>query len=484
MPLPNNYFTTRSKPYAVLESDLDSINNYLNSIADEVRPPARGGTGLSAFTIGDLIYASGTTTLAKIALATDGHYLTSNGSIPQYREIVQAEVSGLKATETPTFDQVTTTTKVITDTIDERTGAAGVTIDSVHLKDGGATFISQVDLGSNKIIGVTNPTISSDVANKGYVDSLLQGLDWQESVIDRVDFVTAEPDSPSLGDRYINTVTGTSQDTSQSVTEDYIYEWNNSDWTEIIPNEGYATWVEDEDVLYVYTDIGGPSDWVKFGTTTTHQNLIGAGTNTHSQIDTIISNIGVAGSGNVVDTDSPQTLSNKALSTPSIADFQNSQHDHEDAAGGGGISLDGISDPDKEITTWLASFLSAASGAVLSDSTAGTISYWTLGQNEWAKFVTRVPKTGNVKLFCIASFQATTTFNMTGWYRAISDGDTASTVMTSNAFDLSTNGTDIFFFEIQNGASLAVTANDLLFMAIESEETFGLRVRYMFVQYV
>jgi hypothetical protein len=42
--------------------------------------PARGGTGITSYAIGDLIYASGTTTLAKLAAVAAGSYLRSAGT--------------------------------------------------------------------------------------------------------------------------------------------------------------------------------------------------------------------------------------------------------------------------------------------------------------------------------------------------------------------------------------------------------------------
>ena len=41
---------------------------------------ARGGTGQSSYTVGDILYASGSTTLSKLAASTDGHVLTSTGA--------------------------------------------------------------------------------------------------------------------------------------------------------------------------------------------------------------------------------------------------------------------------------------------------------------------------------------------------------------------------------------------------------------------
>ena len=43
-----------------------------------------GGTGLSTYTTGDLLYASGTTTLSKLGIGTSTQILTSSGSAPQW----------------------------------------------------------------------------------------------------------------------------------------------------------------------------------------------------------------------------------------------------------------------------------------------------------------------------------------------------------------------------------------------------------------
>jgi hypothetical protein len=120
-------------------------------------------------------------------------------------------------------------------------------------------------------VGGVTPIAGADLATKDYVDGLIQGLDWQESVKSFLDLTTAEPVSPTLGDRYINTVTGTSNITAQSVTANNVYEWNGSSWTESVTNEGFAAWVEDQDVVYVFNGAA----WVKFGTTVTHNNTTG-----------------------------------------------------------------------------------------------------------------------------------------------------------------------------------------------------------------
>lgn len=55
-----------------------------------------GGTGLATYTIGDMVYASGTTTLSKLALGTSGYVLTAGASAPAY--VAQSTLSVGSAT--------------------------------------------------------------------------------------------------------------------------------------------------------------------------------------------------------------------------------------------------------------------------------------------------------------------------------------------------------------------------------------------------
>jgi len=43
-----------------------------------------GGTGLSSYTAGDVVYASGTTTLSKLGIGASGYVMTSSGTAPQW----------------------------------------------------------------------------------------------------------------------------------------------------------------------------------------------------------------------------------------------------------------------------------------------------------------------------------------------------------------------------------------------------------------
>jgi len=115
----------------------------------------------------------------------------------------------------------------------------------------------------NSVTLSTVPDVGNDAATKDYVDGLIQGLEWQSSVIDFYDPSASLPDTPTVGDRYISSAT------ANGWTEDYIYEWDGTEWIEINVSSGMAIWVEAADRKYVYNGTG----WVVFGETITHNNL-------------------------------------------------------------------------------------------------------------------------------------------------------------------------------------------------------------------
>jgi len=115
------------------------------------------------------------------------------------------------------------------------------------------------------VVGVS-PTATNHLATKGYIDSVVQGIDWQDSVLDKD--LTSPPGSPSTGDRYIVAASGIG---AWSGHDDDVAEWNGSTWTFDTKSEGMATWVEDENKLYVYNGTA----WVQFGSTISHNNTTG-----------------------------------------------------------------------------------------------------------------------------------------------------------------------------------------------------------------
>ena len=101
----------------------------------------------------------------------------------------------------------------------------------------------------------------------------INSLDWQESVQDELDFTAAEPGAPSDGDRYLNTGSGASSGTGQTVAANDIEVWNGTNWTEITPTEGACTLVEDRDMIIGFNG----SAWVDLGTFANIKDLTDGG---------------------------------------------------------------------------------------------------------------------------------------------------------------------------------------------------------------
>jgi hypothetical protein len=87
--------------------------------------------------------------------------------------------------------------------------------------------------------------------NKYVLKDIFLDVSWQEPIISFLNFTTSEPASPTTGDRYVNTVTGSgSVSTGETFTINYIYEWNGVDWTETVPLQGYTLVNNDDSLIY------------------------------------------------------------------------------------------------------------------------------------------------------------------------------------------------------------------------------------------
>jgi hypothetical protein len=227
-----------------------------------------------------------------------------------------------------------------------------------HVNKGQILVKDPLDMNSKNITGLADPSNAQDAATKSYVDSLSQGLDWQESVLDKD--LTQAPGGPTTGDRYIihrkasANISAVNQGTKKLTIEgdqsanisagdtilvhnstgndgyysvvsvtvvggpsteivvneaipdatadgkvwwtgsaggstwavigpEKIAEYNGASWVGTTPNEGMATWVEDENSLYVYNGTPGVGDWVQFGSTVNHNTLSGLQGGTSNQ---------------------------------------------------------------------------------------------------------------------------------------------------------------------------------------------------------
>ncbi|GAH34924.1 unnamed protein product, partial [marine sediment metagenome] len=109
-----------------------------------------------------------------------------------------------------------------------------------------------LDMAGQKITTLPTPTAGSEPATKEFVESLVQGLDWQESVLGEL----AEPPvSPVPSDRYLVIATATGD---WAEHENDIAEWDGSAWVFTTPNTGFAVWIEDVGSQKVYNG----TNWV------------------------------------------------------------------------------------------------------------------------------------------------------------------------------------------------------------------------------
>lgn len=119
--------------------------------------------------------------------------------------------------------------------------------------------------------------VQAPVADKEYVDSAVQNIDWQRSVLS---FEQDPPGTPSEGERYIIDEDAT----GDWAGEDFkIAEWKDSDWVITTPNEGFVCWVEDENKSYLYNDAYPGGEWVAMSSTVNHSALKGLANDDHAQ---------------------------------------------------------------------------------------------------------------------------------------------------------------------------------------------------------
>jgi hypothetical protein len=91
--------------FTVTNSPVTSSGTLTLSYSGTALPVANGGTGITSYTAGDLLYASATATISKLAIGTSNYVLTSSGTAPQY--VAQSTLSVGSASTATTATNVT-----------------------------------------------------------------------------------------------------------------------------------------------------------------------------------------------------------------------------------------------------------------------------------------------------------------------------------------------------------------------------------------
>jgi len=197
--------------FTVTNSPVTSSGTLTLSYSGTALPVANGGTGITSYTAGDLLYASATATISKLAIGTSNYVLTSSGTAPQY--VAQSTLSVGSASTATTATNVTggaagslvyQTAAATTSTLALGTsgyiltaGASAPTyIQTLPIANGGTnattasaarTNLSAAQSGTNTDITSialttgtvsTAPSANTDIVNKLYADSIASGINF------------------------------------------------------------------------------------------------------------------------------------------------------------------------------------------------------------------------------------------------------------------------------------------------------------------
>lgn len=128
---------------------------------------AYGGTGLTSYTTGDLIYASGSTTLSKVGIGTNGYILTVSSGVPSWQPAPATGVSSFQTSLSGLLPSTSTTGAVtLSGTLGAGSGGTGLTTYAAGdlLYANGTTSVTKL------AIGATNYVLTSSGSAPQYVD--------------------------------------------------------------------------------------------------------------------------------------------------------------------------------------------------------------------------------------------------------------------------------------------------------------------------
>jgi hypothetical protein len=209
--------------------------------------------GLASTTVGaaDLyIYSTGADAFTTGTITSFGRSILDDVDGAAVRTTIGAEVSGAGASA-----------------VSGHEGAADPHTQYLEI-DGSDAMSGNLSLGGNKITNLGSATTTSDAITYGQVISIINGLDWQNSIIEQLD---TPPISPASGDRYLVIATATGAWTGQ---EEKIAVYNGSSWDFIIPSKGYTVHDDESGYDLLYDAAYPAGSWVNIGVSVDHASTL------------------------------------------------------------------------------------------------------------------------------------------------------------------------------------------------------------------
>lgn len=175
--------------------------------------PTSGGTGITSYSVGDLLFANTATQLDKLPVGANGYLLGSNGTAPYY--INPSSITVGTATSATSATTATNIAGGLAGSIPYQSGAGATTFlaagTGVLVNSGGnpsysmTPTLTSVALTSGTVS--TTPTSATDLANKSYVDTQVSsGITYHTAVKYEVPNTTGnlnalynQPGGPGVG---------------------------------------------------------------------------------------------------------------------------------------------------------------------------------------------------------------------------------------------------------------------------------------------
>jgi hypothetical protein len=162
------------------------------------------------------------------------------------------------------------------DTITHAGGTLAVGSDSIGAAEidetDDYTLTGTVDMSEATAVSVPAPASGSHAATKDYVDTAINGVIWQDSVID-IATSTSPPPTEVAGDRYLLDASGAPHGDWDGAGQNDIVEFNGTSWVVTynasVELEGGAVYDKQSETQYVHTTSG----WSQLASSSNHNSL-------------------------------------------------------------------------------------------------------------------------------------------------------------------------------------------------------------------